>query len=99
MAPFEHGEVTQKIIGCCFEVHKALGPGFNEKIYSNALQMQLHKTGVKFDAEKEFNVYFDGHSIGKFRVDLFVDEKIIVELKAVTGPLFRNSFKNNCYRI
>ena len=84
--------MTEKIIGCCFEVHKTLGPGFSEKIYSNALQIQLHKAGVKFEAEKEFNVYFDGHSVGNFRSDLYVEEKVIVELKAVTGPFIPKLF-------
>src|SRR5258707_15743790 len=82
---FEHDELTEKIIGCCFEVHTALGPGFIEKIYANALQHQLRANNLSFVAEKEFNVYFKDQHVGKFRCDLFVEEKVIVELKSVTG--------------
>jgi GxxExxY protein len=82
---FENDALTERIIGCCFKVHSTLGPGFNEKIYSNALQHQLSKEYLNFVAEKEFNVQFDGVLVGKFRCDLFIEEKVIVELKSVTG--------------
>ena len=85
MSDFEHDALTQKIIGCCFEVHNSLGPGFIEKIYANALQHQLKVSGLLFVAEKEFNVYFKEQHVGKFRCDLFVEQKVIVELKSVTG--------------
>ena len=84
---FEHDELTEKIIGCCFEVHSALGPGFLEKIYASALQHQLKSVGLSFVAEKEFNVYFNDQYVGKFRCDLFVEGEVIVELKSVTGYL------------
>lgn len=93
MENFEHDALTQKIIGCCFEVHSSLGPGFNEKIYAKALQIQLTKAGLNLEIEKEFNVDFKGHFIGKFRCDLFVEHRVIVELKSVTGfipKLFHN---------
>ncbi len=77
--------LTQIIIGCCYEVHNQLGPGFLEKIYANALKIKLQQAGLKFEIEKEFNVIFDGVVIGKFRCDLFVENKIIVELKSITG--------------
>jgi GxxExxY protein len=85
MTEFEHDPLTQKIIGCCFEVHRELGPGFPEKIYAKALQIVLNKQHLSFAAEKEFNVNFDGQHIGKFRCDLLVENQIIVELKSVTG--------------
>lgn len=93
MRIYEHDALTQKIIGCCFEVHKSLGPGFVEKIYAKALQHQLFKSSVHFEAEKEFNVFFDNSFVGKFRCDLFIEDKVIVELKSVTGiapKLFQN---------
>lgn len=77
--------LTQTIIGCCYEVHTQLGPGFIEKIYVNALKIKLHQAGLNFQAEKEFNVVFDNIIVGKFRCDLFVEEKVIVELKSITG--------------
>ncbi|HEY0771290.1 MAG TPA: GxxExxY protein [Sphingobacteriaceae bacterium] len=83
--PIENDQLTAKIIGCCYIVHNELGPGFNEKIYSNALQKTLIKEGISFVAEKEFLVWFMGSQVGKFRCDLFVENKVIVELKSVTG--------------
>jgi GxxExxY protein len=93
MEGYEHDELTQKIIGCCFEVHRSLGPGFIEKIYAKALQIQLNKSGLRFETEKEFNVHFQEQLVGKFRCDLFVENTVIVELKSVTGytpKLFHN---------
>ena len=89
----ENDPLTAKIIGCCFEVHRELGPGFNERIYSRALQIVLIKEKVRFIAEKEFVVKFDNKIIGKFRCDLLVENSLIVELKSVTGyspKLFQN---------
>lgn len=77
--------LTQIIIGCCYDVHSQLGPGFLEKIYVNALKIKLQQVGLSYQAEKEFNVIFDDTVVGKFRCDLFVEEKVIVELKSVTG--------------
>lgn len=77
--------LTQKIIGCCFTVHRDLGPGFNEKIYSRALQITLEKALLRFVAEKEFIVMYDNKQVGKFRCDLLVEDTVIIELKSVTG--------------
>jgi GxxExxY protein len=86
-------ELTRKIIGCCFDVHNTLGPGFLEKIYVNALKIKLLQKGLLFETEKEFTVAFENVIIGKFRCDLLVENKVIVELKSVTGyqpKLFQN---------
>lgn len=85
MVEFEHDALTEKIIGCCFEVHRSLGPGFNEKIYAKALQHQLKTENISFIAEKEFNVLFKDQLVGNFRCDLFVENSVIIELKSVTG--------------
>lgn len=85
MIEYEKDTLTQKIIGCCYEVHNQLGPGFLEKIYVNALKIKLQQAGLNYIAEKEFNVIFEHIIIGKFRCDLFVEDKVIVELKSVTG--------------
>jgi len=81
----EQDELTKRIIGCCFKVHSSLGPGFVEKIYAKALQHQLKKENLVFEYEKEFNVFFDEQLVGKFRCDIFIENKVIVELKSVTG--------------
>src|SRR5580698_4234489 len=85
MEKLENDILTEKIIGCCFKVHRELGPGFVERIYANALQYQLVTENLNFVAEKEFNVSFKGQFVGKFRCDLFVENAVIVELKSVTG--------------
>ena len=77
--------LTATIIGCCYQVHNQLGPGFLEKIYANALKIKLTEAGLTFQAEKEFDVIFQDVMIGKFRCDLLVENKVIVELKSVTG--------------
>ena len=85
MTEYEKDTLTQVIIGCCYEVHNQLGPGFLEKIYVNALKIKLQQAGLNYIAEKEFNVIFEHIIIGKFRCDLLVEDKVIVELKSVTG--------------
>jgi len=85
MEEYENHELTGVIIGCCYHVHTQLGPGFLEKIYVNALKIKLQQAGLNYATEKEFNVTFENVIVGKFRCDLFVEDKIIVELKSVTG--------------
>jgi len=90
---FPTDKLTEKIIGCCFAVHNELGPGFNEKIYSNALQITLRLEHINFEAEKEFVVLYKDKQVGKFRCDLLIENSVIVELKSVTGyqpKLFQN---------
>lgn len=85
----EHKEslLTGKIIGIAMKVHTALGPGFQEKIYHKALIHQLTDEGYNAEYEKEFNVVYNGRVVGNFRVDLLVNNKVIIELKAVTGEM------------
>ena len=85
MEEYENHELTRIIIGCCYEIHNQLGPGFLEKIYVNALKIKLRKAGLNFETEKEFAVTFEEQIIGKFRCDLVIEQKVIVELKSVTG--------------
>ena len=79
--------LTAQIIAACYHVHNELGPGFIERIYSNALKIALKKIGLNFHVEKEFEVSFDKEKIGKFIVDFVVEDKVIVELKALDGKL------------
>ena len=79
----EHADLTGKIIACAIEVHKKLGPGFIESLYQNALPIELKKQGLKSESQKEIKVYYDGIEIGTHRLDLIIDKKVIVELKAV----------------
>lgn len=89
----EKDQLTERIIGCCFRVHQDLGPGFNEKIYHNALRIQFEQEGLQYQTEKEFEVFYSNKKIGSFRADLLVEDEVIVELKSLTGNmpvLFQN---------
>jgi GxxExxY protein len=79
----KHEEVTRKIIGCAMKVHSTLGNGFQEVIYQRALSIELEKQRLRFQREMEMTILYEGIDIGTRRVDFFVDENIMVELKAV----------------
>jgi GxxExxY protein len=83
----ERDPLTGKIIEACYHVHTELGPGFVERIYMNALKIALEKLKLQFTAEKEFTVTYTEQPVGKFRTDLLVENKVIVELKAIEGKL------------
>ncbi|MBN1449885.1 MAG: GxxExxY protein [Anaerolineales bacterium] len=77
-------EITQKIIGCAFEVSNTLGIGFVEKVYENALAHLIHKAGLKVVQKYPIKVTFDGIMVGEFVADLLVEDRVLVELKAVS---------------
>jgi len=76
-----HFELTRTILGCCFEVMKELGPGFQEKVYKNALLMAMKQKGLQVEIEKPFEVRFRDKVIGRYSADLVVEKTVIVELK------------------
>jgi len=75
--------ITEKIIGSAFIVSNILGAGFLEKVYENSLLIELRKSGLKVEQQKAINVYYDNVLVGEYISDLFVEDKIIVELKAI----------------
>jgi GxxExxY protein len=77
----ERDQLTQMILGCCFEVMNELGSGFLEALYKNALYIALKQKGLNVECEKRFSVDFRGKSVGLYIADLIVDGKVIVELK------------------
>jgi GxxExxY protein len=79
----KYEQVTHKIIGCAMKVHSALGNGFQEVIYQRALAIEMEKQGLKFTRELEMVIYYEGVEIGTRRVDFFVEEFVMVELKAL----------------
>lgn len=83
----EKDVLTEKIIACCYKIHSELGPGFNEKIYHNALKLVIEQEELKYQTEKSFNVLFQGKQIGKFRLDLIIEDRVVVEVKALTGNI------------
>ena len=82
MADGKHADITGKVIGAFFKVYNTLGYGFNEKVYENALAIELRKAGLKVVKQQEIVVYYDGENVGDYRTDIVVDDVVIVELKA-----------------
>lgn len=78
-----HSDLSYEIMGAIFEVHKTLGPGFVESVYEKALIEELTKRAIKVEAQKVIDVIYKGKKIGVHRLDLVVEGKVVVELKAV----------------
>lgn len=76
-------ELTYKVIGCAMKVHNVLGNGFQEVIYQRCLAIELEKASVAFMREVEQTIYYEGIDVGTRRADFVVEEKIMVELKAL----------------
>lgn len=81
---YKYSELTGKIIGCAMEVHKALGNRFQEVIYQRALEYEMEIQEVGFAREFEMPIFYKERQVGTRRVDFLVNDKISVELKAIT---------------
>lgn len=82
---YPHKDTTEKIIKAAFTVHNRLGHSFLEKVYENALAKEIQNLGLKAEQQKAMRVNYGGEPIGDFVVDLLIDDKVIVELKAVSS--------------
>lgn len=80
---YKYSELTSKIIGCCMEVHKILGNGFQEVIYQRALEKEMTLKGLGYAREFEMPIYYKDEQIGTRRVDFLVEDVVSVELKAL----------------
>jgi GxxExxY protein len=79
----EHEDLTEQIIGAAIEVHKQLGPGFVESIYENALTIELRQRQIPFCRQLTVPVLYRNVEVGIHRLDLLVNDLIVVELKAI----------------
>jgi GxxExxY protein len=79
----QHGELTEKVIGCAITVHRTLGPGFLESVYQNALAHELRKADLEVECERKIQVTYDGVVVGDFVADMLVQQVILIENKAV----------------
>ena len=79
----EKDKLTFDIIGCAMKVHNTLGNGFQEVIYQRCLAIELERAGLEFGREIEQPIYYDGKHVGTRRADFVVENKVIVELKAL----------------
>ncbi|HTB81171.1 MAG TPA: GxxExxY protein [Opitutaceae bacterium] len=75
-------ELPEQIIGCGLRVHRALGPGFLEKVYEEALAIELVKAGFSFERQKIIVVLYEQKPVGEHRLDLLIESRVVVELKA-----------------
>ena len=76
-------KLTEKAIGCAYSVHNALGPGFLEKVYENALRIELTEAGLQVNQQCPIPVQYHGAIVGDYFADLMVENQLIIELKAV----------------
>lgn len=76
-------DLTRKIIGCAMEVHNQMGNGFQEVIYQRALSIEFSLQGLSFARELEMDLQYKGEHVGTRRVDFFVEELVMVEIKAI----------------
>lgn len=76
-------ELTQTVIGAAFKVYNTLGCGFLESVYDKSLMIELAKNGLRASSQEPINVVYEGHSVGDFYADILVDNRLILELKAV----------------
>jgi len=90
MASGKHAEITDLIIKAFYVVYNTLGYGFAEKVYQNALAVELRAMGLAVEVEYPITVYYKGQSVGLFSADLFVAGCVIVELKAIKELIAEN---------
>ena len=90
MNNYELNQLTQRIIGCAIEVHRHLGPGLLESIYESALCIELEIAGLAFERQKPVPVTYKGYTLGEHRLDILVEDTVILELKSVErfDPVF-----------
>lgn len=81
---YKHADLTEKIIGCAYKVYNQLGAGFIEKIYENALMIELKNAALNAQQQYPVKVYYQDILIGDYVADIVVEDKVIVELKAVS---------------
>ena len=83
-------ELSEKIIGCAIEVHKNLGPGLLEENYEKALCRELELSGLRYQRQVKVPMVYKGTEIGEYRVDLIVEDKVVLENKSVEryDPIF-----------
>ena len=83
-------KITERIIGCAIEVHRHLGPGLLESVYEAAICVEFDEIGLRYERQNILPVTYKGHKLGEFRVDLLVENTVVVELKSVErfDPVF-----------
>lgn len=76
-------ELSDQVIGACIAVHKEKGPGFLESIYENCLKIEFRKRGIRAEFQKVVEIYYDKECVGTHKLDILVNDELVVELKAI----------------
>jgi len=79
----KYKELTEKIIGCAYQVYNKMGYGFLESVYEKCLLIELRKAGLNAEVQKEITVHYDGEVVGVFAADVLIENSIVLELKSV----------------
>lgn len=88
-----HKDITDKIIGAFFEVYKTLGYGFLEKVYENAMMIELTANGLSCDGQSRIQVKYKGKDVGVYCADMIVNDLVIVEIKACENLIEEHEFQ------
>ena len=86
-------DLTHQVIGCAFKVHRVCGSGFLEKVYENALTLELKKQGIDARQQVRLHVWYEGERVGVYFPDLWIEGQLIVELKAVVSLIPEHELK------
>lgn len=93
MNNYKHSEITEKIIKCFYKVYNNLGYGFLEKVYENAMFIELKSLGLFVEKQKQIIVYYEQKKVGEYYADLIVSESVIIELKAAESLCEEHEFQ------
>lgn len=81
----ELDDLIERVIGAGIAVHRELGPGYVESLYENSMAIELRHLGITFERQKPFPIHYRGEQVGEHRLDLFVMNSLVVELKAIAA--------------
>lgn len=90
---YKHSDITEKIIKCFYKVYNTLGYGFLEKVYENAMFLELRSLGLSVEKQRQIKVYYENQKVGEYYADLIISESVIVELKAAEALCEEHEFQ------
>ncbi len=90
---YKYSDLTELIIKCFYKVYNELGYGFLEKVYQNALLLELSSTGLHVESQKQIKVYYQDKAVGEYYADIIVDDVVILELKAAEALVEEHEFQ------
>ncbi|MCK3683625.1 GxxExxY protein [Maribellus sp. YY47] len=90
---YKYSDLTEKIIKCFYKVYNALGYGFLEKVYQNALLIELHNSGLSVESQKQIKVFYNESVVGEYYADIVANNCVILELKAAEAVVEEHEFQ------